>query len=362
MGYNQEYMSSSQIKIQIPLIVTALLYSITVVNATFCLAQNKYRQIDRLALNTPDSAEQNIRSLVSYFDRDSLSNRAKVRALYRWSTDKIEYDIDAYLTNWPSSANPGTVFRRKKAQCNGYTSLLCEMVEKLDIPCKRIEGYAKSFNSFSIDTLSNNDKHAWNAIYLDGQWWLTDVTWSVGTYDSGTRKFNKKFNDGYFLVEPEQFIYTHFPFKSEHQFLPKQVKFKQFTNFPSVNRYFYDYDIAFLNLPKGEINVSKKHHISISIPSSIKIGALLEPAEYGLNGYYAESDDTFNKIYSKGLNLKLTKSGDRLQVNMKFHEKRRYSLYLFGRVKKESAKKFRPIAILNINNLEATSLENYHLE
>lgn len=337
--------------------ITLLIFQIAGIGSLPCIAQHSYQRVDRLALDTPASAEKSIETLASYFDRDSLSDREKIRAVFRWATDRIEYDIDAYHAHWPSSRTPETVFYNKKALCKGYVALFCRLSEELDIPCKKIEGYARTFNTFTVDTLSNQDKHAWNAVFLEDQWWMSDITWSVGYHNSNTKKVVKEFNDGYFLVQPERFVYTHFPFQSKNQMLDNPVGFKRFTAFPSFGKYFFKYDIHFLNLPAGEISASQKHRLSISKPDSIDIGGLLQPAEHGLNGYYAQTEDIYKKIYSNGLNFELHQSEKQVQIDMIFHEKRKYAMYLFGKAKKESVDAFKPLAIVIINNKKAAPLD-----
>ena len=52
--------------------------------------------------------------------------------------------------------------------------------------------------------------HAWNAVELDGQWYLLDATWGSSLINK-TNDFVQTFKEGYFLTQPEHFITNHLP-------------------------------------------------------------------------------------------------------------------------------------------------------
>ena len=53
--------------------------------------------------------------------------------------------------------------------------------------------------------------HAWNAVFLGGFWRLLDCTWGAGKVEEdGT--FIKELNEHFFLTDPDELIYTHFPY------------------------------------------------------------------------------------------------------------------------------------------------------
>ncbi len=71
--------------------------------------------------------------------------------------------------------------------------------------------------------------HAWNAVFFYGGWRLLDCTWGAGRYNpaenagatdsrSGSSSvgtggtFEKELNEHYFLTDPDEMIYTHFPY------------------------------------------------------------------------------------------------------------------------------------------------------
>jgi hypothetical protein len=59
-----------------------------------------------------------------------------------------------------------------------------------------------------------------------------------------TGVFSKKFQEGFFLTEPEVFILNHFPEESKWQLLPKMLTFESFASFPFIHDGYYDYLIS----------------------------------------------------------------------------------------------------------------------
>lgn len=58
----------------------------------------------------------------------------------------------------------------KLAVCSGFTDAVFEICKKLGIPCLKLS--------------SSQIIHAYNLIYIEGQWYFWDLTWNVCYYDS----------------------------------------------------------------------------------------------------------------------------------------------------------------------------------
>ncbi len=54
--------------------------------------------------------------------------------------------------------------------------------------------------------------HAWNAVFISGSWRLLDCTWGAGKTDALGHHFKKQLDEHFFLTDPDELIYTHFPF------------------------------------------------------------------------------------------------------------------------------------------------------
>ena len=91
--------------------------------------------------------------------------------------------------------------------------------------------------------------HAWNAVYVNGGWRLVDCTWGAGRVNPETKQFERHFNEHFFLTDPGELIYTHFPYDeaeknySRWQLLPEPITLEAFNTLPLLNSYFFKYSL-----------------------------------------------------------------------------------------------------------------------
>ncbi len=114
----------------------------------------------------------------------------KLRYINNYLVDNCEY-VSAAVSDPDRYYKAFTAFGcliEGQAVCEGYANsvqLLCEMME---IPCIKVTGTAYGGN------------HIWNAVYLDGKWWMLDVTFNdpIGKQDNSDRW-------SYFLLDLDTF-------------------------------------------------------------------------------------------------------------------------------------------------------------
>ncbi len=100
-----------------------------------------------------------------------------------------------------------TLRRDKKTLCTGYAYLIQVMSTYAGLESVIINGYDTTLRSKEME-LPN---HSWNAIKLNGKWYLCDATWSSGYTDMSTYLFEFEYDNRYFLMAPADFIKTHTP-------------------------------------------------------------------------------------------------------------------------------------------------------
>ena len=97
------------------------------------------------------------------------------RAIYEWITESISYDTGKAAELAQSTGyypNPDDTFSSKTGVCFDYASLAAAMFRSLGIPCQIITGYVSPDNLY----------HAWNMVYLDGQWVSVQLTINPDTW------------------------------------------------------------------------------------------------------------------------------------------------------------------------------------
>ncbi len=161
----------------------------------------------------------------------------KVRAIFRWITENIAYDFkyfDKYSykgkepktftcsgdslgceikkTAW-ETAYITKVLDKKKAVCQGYAMLFKKMCDIAGIQSAVVPGYVRT-EYYEVGTPGELD-HAWNAVLLNGDYYLLDATWAAGgcskDEDGKLLSFHKDYDDYYWLTPCEEFAKNHFP-------------------------------------------------------------------------------------------------------------------------------------------------------
>ena len=174
--------------------------------------------IDSHALAAPATVQGSFRSLAGWLTAPCRSDEEKARALYRWITQNIEYDVHALFSGRPMSGNADDALRTRRGVCEGYAGLFMELAKASGLKAARISGYAKGYGYAAGQPVTNVPNHSWNAVSIDGRWRLMDCTWGAG-FISDDRKFHRAFDNHFFFTPPQEFIFDHLPEQEEWQLL-----------------------------------------------------------------------------------------------------------------------------------------------
>lgn len=170
--------------------------------------------IDAHALAAPPDVERDRKQLAAYLTQHLRTEPEKLRAIYRWLADRIEYDVEAYLAGTYMSGGSADVLTQRKSVCEGFASLFEELAREAGLKVKSISGYAKGYG-MAAGQRFDKPNHMWTAVQIDGVWLMIDATWGAGYVANG--KYVKALSEAYFLVPPEQFVFSHFPAEESWQ-------------------------------------------------------------------------------------------------------------------------------------------------
>ena len=129
----------------------------------------------------------NIKAVLREICDDSMSDIEKLKAIHDWIIMNVTYDQELYdllyagaedLKSYTGFYLEG-VFDRHNAVCEGISKAFCAMANVEGIPCVRVTGYPTGH--------PNGVGHAWNKVYVDGDWYIVDAT-SDGTIIGGTHE------------------------------------------------------------------------------------------------------------------------------------------------------------------------------
>lgn len=290
----------------------------------FLAAQADFTKVDEFARNyktkTTD-ANKLAKDLTSQFDSELL----KVRSIFIWITENIQYDIKEFRKiskgggreSYRIKAGSEKELAEKKKQieeekhresikntlskrkgvCQDYAELFNEMCKSIGIKSGMIDGSTKDITGQYWP-----DNHAWNWVEIKGKTYLLDATWASGSVDYSKGKFTKEFNDGFFLTPPAMFVVNHFPNDSRWQLLNDKVSVETFKGFPAVGQGFFKYKVKSFS-PK-EFKIAAKGR---KIGLSMKFGQKPQKIWISHNGQAIKEVKKVDDDFSVSVELKKNK-------------------------------------------------------
>jgi hypothetical protein len=257
------------------------------------LSHLNYRLPDSVGLNTKYKGDlvELSGKLTAPFSNDIM----KVRAIYTWVTDNIAYDCKKFnrakepkeikcrdsadcilkheKAEWKLISR---VAGKGKAVCSGYSLLFKKLCDLAGVRCEVVPGAVRT----KYYQLGNNapEDHAWNAVYLDSNWYFIDATWAAGSVVENEQtgkliQFVKKQKDLYFLTPYDKHIKNHHPRQAEWYTLLNNTTKETFNRQPFY--YNASHYIEYLDNVLPDIGVLKKAagdtlHFSFEYPFDLE--------------------------------------------------------------------------------------------
>ena len=245
-----------------------------------------FSQKQRIDFNEIDHRVQAIRSsspallsreLTSAYSTDL----EKVRAIFRWITDNIEYRIkqppvrkknpEAVLVSTDDTASLKSldervaelVLEKGDAVCDGYARLFKTLCAYAGIRTELITGYARGGQDKGSRRFRSN--HTWNAVMIGDEWKLLDVTWASGYVSLRGDVFIKEFDEEYFLADPSTFILDHYPDEFNWTLMTNPPLLQEFRHSPYKQKGFIKYSIHSFRPSKGVIEANPGDIIQVEL-------------------------------------------------------------------------------------------------
>ncbi len=283
----------------------------------FIMAKD-YSAVDKHAISVKNS--DGLLQLTATLTKPYDGEKDKCRAIFTWIAHNIAYDYEAFLQGSYSALKPEDVLARRRAVCGGYANLFKEMAETAGLQAVVVGGFSKGYGYDAQYLFADRNRHAWNAILINGDWQLLDVTWGAGYIDDG--KFKASFNDFYFHTPPEQLIQTHYPERARWQLLNKPRTRTNFSEMPLTRPAFFKYDMRMLSHTEREINAGNSLQIRLSGSPDVVLLSRLYVGE-------SEMDDMLSFAQ---------RSEDGFIIRAYFPQPAEYTLRIFARRKTDQGK------------------------
>ncbi|KAG7271010.1 LOW QUALITY PROTEIN: hypothetical protein CRUP_038461, partial [Coryphaenoides rupestris] len=179
-----------------------------------------------------------------------------------------EYDVSGFLGQTKKLSSPEEVIAAGKGVCCGYSSLCLEMCREVGIECQEVPGHSKGIGHRPGQSLQGvRSDHMWNAVLLAGQWFLMDACWGAGRVNMEHKIFVKKFDDFYFLTDPEDFVESHFPDEQRWQLLDQPMTREDFEKRVFKTSIFFTLGLKLIQ-PQHFHMLTDNGEVNLSISSS----------------------------------------------------------------------------------------------
>ena len=286
-----------------------------------------HSKIDKIIKDAPKREKTTLEKLIQYFVKNSkkLSLVERAWLVYKWITLNIEYDFEG-VNAYNYDISEEATFKRGKSICSGYAGLYKKISDNLELTVERIGGFSKGFNFKITEEIEDSEKHEWNAVQIEDDWFFIESTWGAG-YSTDQKTFIKKFNPYYFFTPPQEFVRGHLPFDAKWQLLPKTKKISQqaFMAFAPLKSDFFtlgfhsiDPDYTFNDVKeKGKIILYFEKFKEIN-PEKLKVMGKL---------YLIEGENNTTEIKNSILEIR---KEDCFEVNYLINKKGEYKLKIFG--------------------------------
>ena len=199
---------------------------------SYCQGALNLKPIDQYASKTPATIQRDYVKLAAYLTAPYDTDLEKIRSIYSWIVQNIEYDRRGLKVRELSyNYDPNEILEKRRAICTGYARLFQKMCEQTGLQSEIILGYTKS--KTEPNKKFESPDHAWNAVMVNGNWQLIDATWGAGL--SIPRGRRKSINDEYFLIPPQEFLNDHLPAMPMWQLMACPISVDSFIKYSSLD-------------------------------------------------------------------------------------------------------------------------------
>jgi transglutaminase/protease-like cytokinesis protein 3 len=136
--------------------------------------------------------------------KEAMTEKDKAYAVFEWIRNYITYDNSTKWKRRYGSAgadqSPDAVLASGRGVCEGIANLFTAVAERMGLESVVVLGRASG---------ARQERHAWNAVKIDGQWGLVDITRHT------------------FLATPQEFLARHFPDDPKWQLLDQPLTYEE---------------------------------------------------------------------------------------------------------------------------------------
>ncbi len=227
-----------------------------------------------LATMTP-SDEQSIETVARFVAVHRSQSFERVKALHDWVVTRLHYDLS---TLGHDQQEAQAVFQRRSGVCEGYARLMVALGAASGDRIAFLTGDVREENGEAAPI-----GHAWNAVQVNGAWYLIDATWDDPTMNDGKQTYRTD----YLFIPPSIAVYDHFPDDARWQLLQHPLSRGEFLRQPNARPGLAREGLALLTPERPTVEVDDALDIKLSNPRRVNVMVTLagagEPVRCGVD-------------------------------------------------------------------------------
>lgn len=220
-----------------------------------------------LAKSIPAAHEVSIQAVARYMKAQEADPHRRFKALHDYVVTRVAYDFESLEPGKRRPQDADTVFRDRRGVCAGYANLLSALGREAGFEITNVSGRTRAEDGNLAGSF-----HAWNAVQIEGAWYLVDPTWNAGGKVDGAFRFN--YRTTYLFTPPKIFSVDHLPSTPGWQ-LQQPISQGHFVRQPYLSPDFFRRGLELVSPTRSQVTVEKDAHIRIANPRGAKVVAVI---------------------------------------------------------------------------------------
>ncbi|KAA0189487.1 hypothetical protein FBUS_06687 [Fasciolopsis buskii] len=229
-----------------------------------------FRRVDKHAVSVSQQQQDNFSQLIwqLIYARNITDELEKVRVNFLWLCTKDFHRM--YFDN-AKPDSPEEILMGIRTGKYTYAHIFYTLCRYAGLHCKLLAGYAKGAEyAPRMPFTGRQGQHSWNTVLVDKVWSLVDCNW-IARRLIGKRPSPENVRYGldmfYFLANPSQLIYAHFPHYPDWQLLRHPISLKDIENLALVKSAFFEYNLILVTHRNAVIVTAEPElRVEISFP------------------------------------------------------------------------------------------------